>query len=142
MATPTRLCCIVSDESFKKLKIKGLIEKKSMGKFIDELCEPLDDYEVHVKKPSASSRKSNPQIYFLQNPADRTIKIGYSKSPDVRIQALQTGSSQELQLLGLMNGDKTKERSIHRRFAAHNIGGEWFKPAEELVDFINENTTT
>ena len=76
-------------------------------------------------------------VYFIQAKSSGRIKIGYTEwNPTARLGALQTGSADELVLLGAIPGTMKTEREIHRRFASALISGEWFNPTEELVQFI------
>lgn len=80
------------------------------------------------------------KIYFLTEGTH--IKIGYTTQPITsRIKQLNTGSVQEIYLLGWMWGTKELEKQLHQRFANSRVrfNGEWFDPTEELIAFINEN---
>lgn len=75
-------------------------------------------------------------VYFIQaNPGDE-IKIGFSTDPYRRLRALQTAATKELHLLAAMPGMPELERQTHERFAAHRTIGEWFTPAREILDLI------
>lgn len=76
-------------------------------------------------------------IYFIQS-ASGPIKIGFTQSVPKRFQTLQTSSSEKLFLLAEINGNKTLERDIHNRFVHLKLNGEWFKPEQEIFDFIKE----
>ena len=78
------------------------------------------------------------KIYFLCS--DNKIKIGYTKgSIDKRIQQLNTGSPNKIYKLGWIEGNKEKEKEIHRKFSMYRIrnNGEWFNGAQEIIDYIN-----
>ena len=77
-------------------------------------------------------------IYFLQDPGDNSIKIGYTgaDTPDSRLKACQTGNPRPLDLLGTMHGDESVERSLHVRFASDRMHGEWFRPTYRILSFI------
>lgn len=80
------------------------------------------------------------KVYFLTE--GKHIKIGYTTQPILeRIKQLNTGSVQELHLLGWMLGNKVTEKQLHQRFANNRVrfNGEWFNPTEDLIAFINEN---
>jgi hypothetical protein len=51
---------------------------------------------------------------------------------------MQTGNPLQLDLLGYTDGDRERESDFHRLFDKYRIGGEWFKPAGELLDVINK----
>ena len=63
------------------------------------------------------------------------VKFGFSKDPDRRVRALQTGSSDLLVLLETVPvGDRSvreMERLLHREFAHLRSRGEWFSISPE-----------
>ena len=80
------------------------------------------------------------KIYFLTE--GNYIKIGYTTQPiKKRIQQLNTGSVKKIYLLGWIEGNKEKEKELHRRFSNSRVrvSGEWFAPTPELIQFINDN---
>jgi hypothetical protein len=81
-------------------------------------------------------------IYFIQVGEDGPIKIGRTtKSPLGRMDSLQTGIPIPLWLLAIISHvDGSAETMLHRRFSHLHIQGEWFKPEEELLTYIRENT--
>ncbi len=82
-------------------------------------------------------------IYFLRR-ADGAIKIGTTKKYYTRRSGL-TKRCGDLELLGIMDGDREKELEIHERFRKlrlnHKRKTEWFQPGKELLDYIAENTS-
>lgn len=79
-----------------------------------------------------------PGVYFVQEADNGAIKIGYADWPKKRLKELQVGNPRELRIIGLLLTDDHREESrMHRRFAAHRLRGEWFRPAPELVEFID-----
>ena len=79
-------------------------------------------------------------IYFVQSGKKGPIKIGKSNDPHERIGSLQISSSEPLTLLGVMDGDIKEEKNIHTKFLNYRIKGEWFKPSNNLIEFIKSNT--
>jgi len=76
-------------------------------------------------------------VYFIQEGDDGPIKIGKTSGhPANRMSGVQTGNARALRLLGALPGYTKEETDLHRRFAAHRIRGEWFRPHVELLDFI------
>lgn len=63
-------------------------------------------------------------VYFLRSPT--AIKIGVSKNPRRRMQVLQTGHPEPLELAATCEGGRELERQYHHRFAAHRVSKEWF----------------
>lgn len=75
-------------------------------------------------------------IYFIQAGNGGPIKIGYSKSPKLRLKELQTGNPDLLKVLSIIDGSIAKEKEIHKKFSQFNIKNEWFFPAKALLDYI------
>jgi hypothetical protein len=81
-------------------------------------------------------REAAPTFVYFARAAGGPIKIGLSRSPQLRIDHLATGSPEDLRLLAVVPGNRERERQLHERFAAHRVRGEWFAPEPELLDFI------
>jgi hypothetical protein len=79
-----------------------------------------------------------PQLYtyFIRGPEG--IKIGKSFSPRKRKIELQPGSATELKLLVAVPATTITERSAQSKFRHLRMMGEWFRPEQELLDFIEE----
>ena len=81
-------------------------------------------------------------IYFIAT-KDK-IKIGYTKnSVEKRLKQLQTGNDENLVLLGYLRGESEEEKILHKQFSKYRIrhNGEWFFPADELIEYINNNNS-
>ena len=53
-----------------------------------------------------------------------------------RVRDLQMGVPETLQVYGILNVIRDKERDFHKRFAHLRLRGEWFRKAPELMAFI------
>lgn len=78
-------------------------------------------------------------IYFLRRASGGPIKIGFSIDPWDRIKGLQTGCSDDLVFLGVLSGTMDDELDLHEGFTKYRGRGEWFEPAQEILEFISEN---
>lgn len=56
-----------------------------------------------------------------------------------RLSELQSASSEQLELLGLLEGTVSKERELHERFAVHWLSGEWFARHEDILTYFTEH---
>lgn len=97
---------------------------KVYGKF-----EPIDEPDDVQTYPRA-------YVYFIANREQNAVKIGYSASPSARLSNLQTSTPSKLELLATIEGDMQTERQLHHRFAEYRVSGEWFRLADDLVEFI------
>jgi hypothetical protein len=78
------------------------------------------------------------RVYFIQG-SDR-IKIGFSTSPPARLSGLQTGSPDELRLLGSISGTEQDERRLQHSFRHLKIRREWFRAEPDLMAYIRSAT--
>lgn len=84
------------------------------------------------------NHKNPPFIYFIRQGHNGPIKIGFTKA-DIygRIKRLQTGNHLPLKVLAIIDGaSKKQEVSLHSKFSAFKVYGEWFTPSKELLDHI------
>ncbi|WP_395393097.1 GIY-YIG nuclease family protein [Novosphingobium sp. BL-8A] len=78
---------------------------------------------------------SEGNIYLLGTGEPLAVKIGFTKQdPRARLKQLQTGNPARLKLLGWYPGTLKDERELHKRLAAYNIGGEWFRLDDAASD--------
>ncbi len=78
-------------------------------------------------------------IYFVQSESG-PIKIGYTASVTKRLSQIKGSTVETVTLLGTMDGDRSQEKELHTRFIKYNIKGEWFSPADDILEFIQANT--
>jgi uncharacterized protein YozE (UPF0346 family) len=87
--------------------------------------------------------KSTSLVYFMEAVPSGAIKIGNSGSlakAEQRRKDLQIARHPEiLRIKAVMAGDLKLEKELQRRFGAYNLGGEWFAPDPELLEFITTN---
>lgn len=91
-----------------------------------------------------------PFVYFIKS--GDTIKIGCSKTPDLRADQVRRGVGKAVQpsagiadhpkLLAYGPGGYEKESEYHARFAAQLDRGEWFHESPELTVLIHETART
>lgn len=74
-------------------------------------------------------------VYFISR--GDAIKIGFSSTPVRRMTNLQHQQTEMLELLATAPGTMRHERSLHEKFEHLAIGGEWFRPEQGLLDFID-----
>lgn len=74
-------------------------------------------------------------IYFIEG--NEAVKIGYTGGdPLSRLRSLQTASPSELRLVAVMDGTPRDEGALHAKFHHLHLRGEWFRPADDLADFV------
>lgn len=95
--------------------------------------------EYKRQRDRARRTKKAGVVYFVECPATRHIKIGYSEDLLARLAALRTSSPSELRLLGVVSAEEHREHDLHARFRGARIRGEWFRPDAELLAFIRQH---
>jgi hypothetical protein len=86
-----------------------------------------------------SGRQPSPEqpvVYFVRCPATGLVKIGYATNVRKRLAGLQTGSAAKLELLCTVDPVRYPERTLHHRFRADRVHGEWFRPSEAMRRFL------
>lgn len=74
-------------------------------------------------------------VYFIADEHNR-IKIGKTKNVKQRLAGLQTNSADILMLLATEPGRGRREGELHRQFAHLHVGGEWFRAADDLLEYV------
>jgi hypothetical protein len=77
-------------------------------------------------------------IYFVQGGS--YVKIGVTKGPLLRrLKNLATASPHKLSVLATIeNAPITYEATLHDRFAADRVNGEWFEYSDQIAKFIED----
>ena len=79
-------------------------------------------------------------VYFIQQGDTGPIKIGVTINLYSRFASLQKKyQNVTLRILGIINGEREKERALHLRFRHIRLKGEWFNPTHELENYIKEH---
>lgn len=99
--------------------------------------QPLHNATIALFATAFAHPRGNLMIYFIQDDSTLAIKIGFTDGdPELRLKSLQTGSAGGFHLLATVPGGQADERSLHERFAAARVRGEWFQPSPELLAHI------
>ncbi len=75
-------------------------------------------------------------VYFIQQGLDGPIKIGKADDVTGRLASLQSANPQLLHIRLILKGGLAREQEFHARFKSHRIWHEWFRPHDEIEDFI------
>lgn len=77
------------------------------------------------------------RLYFIQHETGGLIKIGISANPVVRLRKINADAHDpRYRILATTRGGREREKLLHEKFARHRRHGEWFAPAQELLDYI------
>ena len=86
---------------------------------------------------SQSHKKSDTFVYFIAVTNGAAIKIGWAEDVSARLADLQVGNHEQLFVVAALNGSRLTERLIHKCFDGSKIRGEWYKPTEDILEFIH-----
>lgn len=75
-------------------------------------------------------------IYFAQEEHSQLVKIGFSDDPWLRHSKMQADCPGLLTVLCIEEGDTSYERSLHERFAADRVRGEWFRFSDQIAEHV------
>lgn len=70
-------------------------------------------------------------VYFAQRRKGGLIKIGYSRNVKPRVQTIRA------KVIGAVPGEREVEKKLHKRFAHLRVRGEWFRPEDDLLEYIS-----
>lgn len=123
-------------------------DEESFGKELADLEDLITGHEMDLLKVFKSLVKNfkpapAPKVYFIRN-GRGGVKIGFTASTaKSRLSQLQTGQSDRLALVAVMDGaDSFLERNLHDKFASSRVGGEWFTETTELTKIIESHRVT
>ena len=74
-------------------------------------------------------------VYFIKQ--GDYVKIGFTNRFKTRLTQLQVSSPIKLEVLAIIDGDKSDEQKFHEQFRHISSNGEWFMQCDELKSFID-----
>jgi len=75
-------------------------------------------------------------ICFIRNTVTGDVKIGCAKDPEKTRKSLQKQTSDRLELLGAIQGEKGDRWRLHNQFHQHRKQGEWF--GKEVLPHVQQ----
>lgn len=75
-------------------------------------------------------------LYLIVNESKTKCKIGFSKDPEKRLKALQTGNPEKLEVLATYPAGRIEEIKYHRMFAYLKLNGEWFSFSPQIAELV------
>lgn len=102
-----------------------------------ELLLDLESVIAQARRDDADADPRN-RVYFIQESGIGAIKIGMSKHARKRATELQYSMPHTVVLLATVGGGCGVEHALHTLFAHAYIRNEWFRPVDELLEYINK----
>lgn len=82
-------------------------------------------------------------VYFIKEDIpEGCIKIGFAKdgTENTRLSGLRVGNRRPLVLVAhIPKAGRSEESRIQDMFASDRVRGEWYRPSEDLLSFIEQN---
>jgi hypothetical protein len=78
-------------------------------------------------------------IYFVSPLTGGDVKIGTTARLSQRLANLRSQRKTGLRVLGVMDGGREREAELHELFAHLRGHGEWFRPGDELLEYVRQN---
>lgn len=83
-----------------------------------------------LNEPKDESYTTEPHFIYLISDGEH-VKIGFSKDPRKRMKDMQTSNAKPLRIVRAFevigkSAAKAHERTLHSKFKAHRLKGEWF----------------
>ena len=119
-----------------EIKTIGTVNRRNVTKrkHLKWLHKEIEAKERAIRSPPVEC------VYFIQDTIGN-IKIGVTTDLDQRFKMLQMANSCPLKIIGAVSSkdDRDLEASLHQKFKAHRLCGEWFSPAQEIFDYIAQS---
>ncbi len=91
---------------------------------------------VEARYPKSIARGRKGTIYIATRATDGAIKVGWTSDVMRRIAELRKEYHSAVELEACFPGDKPDELRLHARFQADRLDGEWHRPSEALLAFV------
>ena len=134
------------DSAAALMRRQGLVvSDTSITKHVEWLSKTWPGFADALNMDLPIEDERDDFVYFFQSGNDEEqpeLKIGHSLDPLNRQAALQTGTSEEFELLHVTTGGEQAEQEWHERFAHLRIDGggeEWFTAGQDLLDAIEQD---
>lgn len=96
-------------------------------------------HELPEQWPPQTSRQAAASMYFMRRPGgNQAIKIGVSTNVEARLRQVRSwhGHDNVELILAVAQTAEINERTLHRRFSADRLDGEWFASTPALLELI------
>ena len=120
------------DEMLARIWAAGYDRREMVVEMLQ--TDPLlrESIEAYI---DATRQARNEGMLYAARSGD-LVKLGFtSRSPEKRIQQLQTAQGLPLELVALRKGTRDDERRLHEAMRRARVRGEWFDARDPLVAF-------
>lgn len=92
---------------------------------------------VEARYPKSIARGRRGVVYIAVRATDGAVKIGWTSDVMRRIAELRKECRSAVELAACFPGDKPDELRLHGRFAADRLDGEWHRPSDAVLAFVD-----
>ena len=111
-----------------------------------QMCQKCSDeaksrfYLEESKGTKIADEMLCPVVYFLQPKEGGNIKIGFTRTLYKRFNEIEACSPLLLKIILVIGGPKSLEERLHLKFRKHRVHYEWFKPHDDILNFVDMYT--
>jgi hypothetical protein len=136
----------VSVETLAKMPVRrfdlgGDIVRYPFPLVLEDLVNGVYWTQRQPSIPAPTPRKSrcpSLTVYVIRARPSGKLKIGQAVHAERRLEYLQTGTWERLELILTIPDDRNLERDLHKRFASDRLAGEWFEPSPAILAWLRE----
>lgn len=120
------------DDEWCEKYLSKLKETKWYDYYLNTAYSFLKKHGFHILNSKSGTEKGF--IYFI---TDRNfVKIGFTKNVEKRLENLQVGTPQKLELTYSLEGTVFDEKIIQNMFSEYHERGEWYRLEGRLEGFL------
>ena len=91
-----------------------------------------------INRAPEPSQRDSQHLYIIRMGDSGPIKIGVAANPHARMEELQTGNPEKLQLVKVFKNCGKYEQEAHKKFRRYRMQGEWFENEALHIFFHGE----
>lgn len=76
-------------------------------------------------------------VYFARDKLNGLVKIGFSASPERRLQMIQSKEGRDLEVLAFIDGGREVEKMLHEQLRSSQAEYEWFNWTPEVQNAVD-----
>lgn len=105
----------------------------------DGRIRPIDLLQLYQSDHVPGKHHRECFIYVIRAVSSGNIKIGIAYDPARRVRSIRSANHEQIELIYFFPGNGARERRIHRHLADARVRGEWFRPTDTVLAWIEKN---
>lgn len=127
---------------FLKKEIDKTLKYYKKNNLTDKILSRIDSSNLvdYIENGPYSSKNREESVtplkdlYLIGNKSKTKLKIGISRDCKRRLKDLEGSSGENLEILFTCKNKSNLEKILHKEFESLQIGREWFKYSEEIIN--------